>query len=384
MTRKASEGSVDLSVALDARVLRYTGIGSHLQGLLTEYLRDPSSGRFLLFGDPQELAPFLADARFTCWPLAPQMYSLPGQLRLSLALRQSSARVCHVPHVMAPWFCRQPLVVTIHDLIYRLFPEELPSRSHRLFYATMLRLAARRADRIVAVSAHTQQDVIRLLGVPPAKISVIPNGVGEQFRPVQDPDARRRVCARYGLERPFLLYVGLQKPHKNVAGLVRMFAQVQARTGRRYQLALVGRADPRYTHLRAEMSRQGVEREVVLTGYVPEEDLPTLYSAAAAFAFPSFYEGFGLPPLEAMACGTPVVASNVASLPEVLGDAAWLLDPRAEEAFAEALVRVLEDREVREELRTRGLAQAAQFTWRASAQRTVAIYRELGASRRRK
>jgi glycosyltransferase involved in cell wall biosynthesis len=291
---------------------------------------------------------------------------LPG------ALRREGVDLLHAPAVMMPLgrtsFAR---VVTIHDLVPMLFPATVP-RKYALYMSWLLKRVACRADRIICVSEHTKGDVVRVLGVDPARISVVHEAPQPGFQPVRDDQELARVRQRYGISKPYFYHVGNIEPRKNLVGLVKAFVRLAPRG--QSQLVLTGRQGWLTRDIFRELGALDLGSEVIFTDYVAQEDLPRLLSAAVAFVFPSLYEGFGLPVLEAMACGTPVITSNISSLPEIAGGAALLVDPRQEEELAQAMARVLEDRDLRDHLSRAGLARAAQFTWDQAARQTMAAY----------
>jgi glycosyltransferase involved in cell wall biosynthesis len=294
---------------------------------------------------------------------------LPGRVR------RGGYGAYHALGSLSPRVRGVPVVLTIHDLIYRHFPQSVPL-GYRLFMRAVQPGAARHADRIIAVSAHVAREVVELLGVSEDRVRVVPNGSGQTFQRTTDPQVVASVLKRYGIGAPYVVAVGRGYPHKNVAGLLRAFAVLRAGHPD-VRLVLIGdryRAGAALDRLIAELALGGA---VVWTGFVGPDDLNALYTGATAFAFPSLAEGFGLPPLEAMACGTPVVASDLSSIPEVVGDAGLLVDPRNPEAFAAALDRVLGDEALRADLRVKGFARVKAFTWERCARETLAVYREL-------
>ncbi len=267
-----------------------------------------------------------------------------------------------------------PTVLTVHDLIFRHLPEH-HKRLNRWYLNATLPLYCRRADHIIAVSEATRRDLITSYGLPPEKVTVIHEAADPRFSP-QPEKALQAVRAHYGLPEQFLLYVGTIEPRKNLLRLLRVWAPLYL-AGEVPPLVIVGKrgwlSDDFFAALEESPAREGV----ILTGYVLDMDLPLLYAAATAFVFPSLYEGFGLPPLEAMSSGTPVACSNVSSLPEVVGDAALCFDPTDDEALAHSLRRIVHDEPLRAELRERGLTRAAIFSWKRAAQETWAIYQRL-------
>ena len=268
-------------------------------------------------------------------------------------------------------------VFTLHDLIFRFFPEaHLPL--NRWFLNLMMPRFLRAADAVIAVSECTRQDAVRCYGLPEAKIHVIYEGVNARFRPAEDPTCLAAVRQRYGLAERYLLYVGTIEPRKN---LLTLFEAMRVADLNNLQLAIVGTKGWLYGPTFERVRCLGLEGRVLFTGFVPDDDLPALYQAAEAFVFPSLYEGFGLPVLEAMACGTPVVCSAAASLPEVAGQAALLVPPQDVAAWTAALTRITSDAALRAELSQRGRRQAAKFSWEKAAAQTRQLYRQVYAHR---
>jgi len=303
------------------------------------------------------------------------------QTVLPWRLRQLRIDVLHSPHHTTPLApCGYRRVVTIHDLTFLLLPERYPT-TRRLYFQTMTRLSARVADAVIVPSEAVKGDVMRILGLPPERLFVIPEAAGPAFHP-QDAVAIEAVRRRYGLEGPFLLSVGSLEPGKNRERLLQAFARLRA-GGLKHTLVVAGQRAWRYEGEEPLARRLGLADSVRFLGHVPQADLPALYSAADLFVFPSLYEGFGLPALEALACGTPVVASNVSALPEVVGDAALQVSPLDVEGLAGAMERLLCDDRLRGDLRERGLARAAQFSWEKAARQTVEVYRWAAGARER-
>jgi len=281
----------------------------------------------------------------------------------------SDADVVHVPWVAAPPHGRVPLVVTVLDLVFLLFPEYL-NRKTRWMARMGLHRARRQASAFISISQHTADDLMRLTGLPNQKIHVIPLAAEAYFRPVPDAQIRER----YKLDAPFVLYVGTLEPRKNLITLVRAFAALDYPG---LKLVLAGKKGWMCQDLFTAVEKLGLTERVVFTGFVPDADLPALFSAAQVFAYPSLYEGFGLPVLEAMQCGTPVITTNVSSLPEMAGDAALLVAPDDVRGLTNALRRVLMEPGLREELRGRGLERSRCFSWRKTAERTAEVYRQV-------
>ncbi len=331
--------------------------------------------------DPQTLFgfPFPAEFRLRSIPF-PRLWT---HLRLSAEMVRRSPRVLFVPaHVVPPLHPRRT-VVTIHDLGYLYYPEA-HTRFARWYLHLSTRWSVRAARRIIAVSAATARDLQTRYRVPGRKIRVVLHGVDAAFQRVSDPAQLAEVAARYGLDgpAPYLLFVGTLQPRKNLGLLIEAFAGLRARwepnAGPPPILALGGKKGWLYDTLFAQVARLGLGDAVRFLGYVADGDLPALISGAAAVTLPSLYEGFGLPALEALACGAPLLAANASSLPEVTGEAALLLDPHDPAAWTAALLRVLTTPAMRADLAERGPARAAAFTWARCAAETLRVLEEAG------
>src|SRR5207245_2601503 len=297
--------------------------------------------------------------------------------RIPVALRRQRVDLFHAPHYVLPPLVFCPSVVTIHDCIHLMFPQYLPSRFALGYARVAIELAAKRATRVLTVSESSKRDILRFVDIDPQKIDVIYNAYDERFAVEPREEEVVRVRERYQLHDEFVLYVGNVKPHKNLERLIEAFDLVRKSGLDHLKLVMIGDEISKYTALRRAVHRYQLHKYVRFLGYVPEETLAVMYRLAGVFVFPSLYEGFGLPPLEAMASGTPVVTSNVSSLPEVAGDAAVLVDPYDPRAIAEGIRRVLTDEALRRDLRKRGVARAGQFSWEQSVRRVRAIYGEV-------
>ncbi len=264
-----------------------------------------------------------------------------------------------------------PTVLTVHDLIFRRFPAH-HKRLNRWYLNLTLPLYCRRADHIIAVSECTRRDLAAAYRLPPEKITVVGEAAAPHFRP-QMPGVMSTISARYGLPERYLVFVSTIEPRKNLARLLAAFETLRA-DGLTDGLVIVGRRGWLYDDFFARLERSPARDAVIFPGYVPDADLPALYAGAQACVFPSLYEGFGLPVLEAMACGTPVATSSTSSIPEVGGDAALYFDPTSVEEITETTRRLLRDPALQEEMRARGLTQAAQFSWERAARETQAVY----------
>jgi glycosyltransferase involved in cell wall biosynthesis len=279
--------------------------------------------------------------------------------------------VLHCPGPMVPLHTALPLVVTVHDVLAWRSPE-LFSRSGAAQQRLLVARAAKRAQRIVVASEYTRSELVELVGIPPDRVNAVPLGVDRRFQPIR-PEPMQ-LAHRFGIPpAPFVLWVGTPEPRKNLATLLRAFGLVRRRAPE-CVLVVVGMDRVVDRNLERELEHLG--SSVIRPGFVTDDDLVALYSATACLVFPSLYEGFGLPPLEAMACGAPVVASNRSSIPEVVGDAGILVDATDPDDIADGIERVVLVAETAAELRKLGLERARQFTWDRCAQLTVAAYHE--------
>jgi glycosyltransferase involved in cell wall biosynthesis len=355
-----------VKIAIDVRKWNDYGIGTYVRNLVRHLARLDSETTYLLFCNPAD-EPTLRDFAGNFVPVVDHSprYGLREHVSIPFKLRRLGAQLLHSPHYVRPLLCSIPSVVTVHDCIHLLFPQYLPNRMAFRYARFVMGSAVRRSALVFTVSQASRADILRFYPwVDPAKVQVVPNAIDTEL--LEDPGAeeRERVRERYQIRGRFVLFAGNVKPHKNLERLIRAFARVKLQAGRNdLRLVLIGDDVSRYASLRRTAEESGVRPDVRFFGFVPHRTLAALYRMAAVFAFPSLYEGFGLPPLEAMACGTPVVTSRLSSLPEVVGDGALLVDPYSEEEIASGIARLLDDAELRRALVARGLARAAVFSW---------------------
>ncbi|HIC88352.1 MAG TPA: glycosyltransferase family 1 protein [Anaerolineae bacterium] len=304
-------------------------------------------------------------------PISP--FSLHQQWAVPRLLHHLRADLYHSSYYLMPYRPDLPTLLTVYDLTPLRYPEHASARA-RLFFRLTTHLALRTARAIIAISQATRQDFIERFALPPERIITIPLAADPAFRP-QPPEAIAAVRARYGLPEAYVLYLGSNKPHKNLVRLVEAWGRLPKPTRRRSLLVVAGTWIARYPEARERTKALGLDRSVRFLGPVPEADLPALYSGATLFVFPSLYEGFGLPVLEAMACGTPVACSNTSSLPEVAGDAAHCFVPTDVVQMAMRIEEILEDHALRDSMRERGLTRVRWFSWTHTAQKTLEVYR---------
>jgi glycosyltransferase involved in cell wall biosynthesis len=298
-------------------------------------------------------------------------------ITLSAELRKNPVDVLHVQFT-APPFAPCPVVVSIHDLSFEHLPHTFNRRSRTQLRLTV-RHSARRAAHILSLSEHTRHDIIETYGIKPQRVTAIPLAAPDHFGPISDTRELQRVRHNYGIDGDYILSVGSIQPRKNLARLVRAYASLRGEgsADKLPRLVLVGKCAWLYDETLRALDETNVKDAVVLTGYVPESDLPALYSGALCFVYPSYFEGFGLPPLEAMKCGAPVIVGNKTSLPEVVAGAALTVDPFDVEAIAGAIRRLINDSALRRELNLKGQERAKEFNWRETAKKTLAVYKEV-------
>jgi glycosyltransferase involved in cell wall biosynthesis len=369
-----------MRIAIDARKIRDYGIGTYVRNLLRQLGRQTQSHEYVVLCHAQDW-----DAVEECGPLfrpvveAASAYSVREQFALPMDLRREAVDLFHAPHYVLPPLTPCRSVVTIHDCIHLRFPQYLPNRIGYAYARAQMWMATHKAARVITVSEASKRDILRYFRVPESRIDVIYNAIDERFWQEPAADEVERVRERYRLNAPFVLYAGNIKPHKNLERLIEAFNLLRHERAdlKDVELLIIGDEISKYATLRRAVHRHKLHKHVRFFGFVPDQTLAALYRLARVFVFPSLYEGFGLPPLEAMASGTPVITSNVSSLPEVVGDAALMIDPYEPAAIADAMRQILTDPILHADLRTRGLARAREFSWERSIRRVREIYDEV-------
>ena len=371
-----------MRIGIDARLVAYQrgGISIYIHRLV-EALSEiaPEQEEFTLLQSRRDSRPLIVKPAFQTHTLFTPPHHLWEQWTLPLELMGQPLDVLHSPDFIPPFRRRCPAVITVHDLSFQLFPETKTAESLR--YYNQIDRAVREAQGIIAVSETTRRDMERMLGVSPERVDVVYHGVDRFYREVKNPQALREFCQAKGLPETFLLAVGTLEPRKNLSCLFQALSCAGNRLPRdQHKLVVAGAPGWRYEETERLFASLGLEEQTIFFGPATEEELVLLYNSAWALVFPSLYEGFGLPPLEAMACGTPVIASSAPALPEVLGDAALYFDPHDPEELAGHLVRLAQDTPLRDRLRQAGLERARSFRWQDTAQRTLEVYHRAAAS----
>jgi alpha-1,3-rhamnosyl/mannosyltransferase len=363
-----------MKIAFDLRRIGNPGIGRYMKCLAEAVTAQAPENEYLLIlplgGKDLVSAP-------SAEKICPQLkyYSLREQVELPRILSRHKVDLLHSPHFLLPLLRPCPSVATIHDVIYLACPQDLPSRAGRLYYRAMMNACSRIATQIITDSEHSRNEIVRYLRADPEKVDVIYPGVDLSFKPVTDAVQLAGVRSRFGIDREFILCVGIYKLRKNHAGLLRAFQRCLA-NGMQAQLVIAGPMAEGEAVLRRVAAELGIAERVVFTGFVSDADLRALYSAARVCVCPSLYEGFGFTVLEAMACGAPVVCSRATSLPEVGGKAALYFDPHDAEEMASQLVRVFSEGALRAALIEQGRHHLQRFNWAETARLTLAVYHQ--------
>jgi glycosyltransferase involved in cell wall biosynthesis len=376
--------AVNAHLLAHTRTFRRAGVSHYIEQLLKHLALVDHSNQYSLYTthgvDAASLGlPPRFRVRSSIFPTINPRVRIPWEQGLApLLLRQHGADLFHGTLNVAPFGCPVPRIITIHDLAFIRFPQTFRSYN-RTYLDLATRVSARQSAYILAVSEHTKREVVGLLGIPPERVIVTYDAARAHFRP-PDPAALEAFRTRHSLPEQFVLYVGTLEPRKNLLTLLEAYSQVARQS--QVPLLIGGGKGWMFAPIFKRVEALQLREQVHFVGYLEEEELPLWYAAATLFVFPSLYEGFGMPPLEAMSCGTPVVTSNSSSLPEVVGQAGVMVSPTDDSALAEAILRLLQDATLRDELRERGFAQARAFSWRTTAERTLAVYERAFRSQR--
>ncbi len=374
------------AIGIDARKLKDFGIGSYIRNLLEGVSRRPEAQRYRFrvyarLAD-REWMPDLPE-NFEIVEEDSPGYSLAELTRFAIRLFRDRLDLFHATHYVLPPL-RSRAIVTIHDIIHLLYPQFLPNRVALVYARVMIRRALARADRIITVSYNSKRDLVDYFGITPSRVDVIYNGVSSRFRPNVPFEERARVARKYGLRPPYLLFLGGEKPHKNVQNVVRAFAEARRdRPDLPHLLALAGPMPKNSARIDALIAALDVGAAIARPGLIEEDDLPGLFAGADVLLYPTLYEGFGLPVVEAMACGTPVLTSSTSALQEIAGGYAYLVDPLDVDAIARGIVALATDPKVRADFVELGKKRALDFSWDKAAERTLEVYGEALARGRR-
>jgi glycosyltransferase involved in cell wall biosynthesis len=360
------------TIAIDARKYFDYGIGSYIQNLVSALSQMNTAHGFMMFASTDDMTKIYAPEGWKVNETTYGKYSVREITHLGRTARSMHVDLFHEPHYTLPSGLRRKSVVTIHDLIHLKMPQffSLPQRTYA---RTMLRHAVRDAGAVIAVSQRTKDDIVDAFNVSPESISVVHHGIRSTFRRISDKSQIARFRSSRGLERPYVLFVGNIKPHKNVPRLLRAFSVVRGRY-KDLELVFAGGSCLGDKALMEQAKQLGIASAIRDLLFIADDDLVCAYNAAEVVVLPSLYEGFGFPALEAMACGTPAIVSNAGSLAEVVGNAALVVDPLSSDSIAEAIQILLSDSVKKADLIAKGNAHVKKFTWKSTGEQTLKIY----------
>jgi glycosyltransferase involved in cell wall biosynthesis len=374
-----------MRIAIDIRGMYEFGLATYIRNVVRTLGRVDAAHEYLLLGAAERFEQLGAlPENFHFLPLQNAEGTFASYFEMQRVVNLHAVDLIHVPHTFwRPLITRAPYVITVHDLLDYMYRARTNNGMRRAIHSYMTRRAVHHAARIFAVSNFTKRDVARYFNVEPSKIEVVYNALDESFQRGHSTPAEQAVVrGRYQVDSPFLLYTGRISPHKNVARIIEAFSALKAELAKErvypeLKLIVIGDEVSKNPDIRRAVIRSGMQHDVRFLGYVPIDVLRIFFDMAKVFVFPSLYEGFGLPPLEAMAHGTPVVASNTSALPEVVGNAALLVNPENVFEISRALHRMLTDQPLRERMKAAGVEQARRFSWDTSVRRMVKVYEEV-------
>ncbi len=369
-----------MKIGIDARMYGsgQTGIGNYIKHVTDNILKIDNENEYVLFLREPEFSKFTPpNKRVRKVKAEARWYSWREQVILPWQMLKENVDLMHFPHFNSPILYPKKSVVTIHDVTPRFFPgHKMKSIVRRLGFRAVFNSSVHKAAHVIAVSGHTKRDVMRYFHVPDEKITVTYLGVEPYFRKIENYAKIKEIKDRFSITGPFIFYVGVWRNHKNVDGLIKAFGIFLKKYKMDYQLVIGGQEDPYYPEVRKAWEDLGIGGRVIRPGFIKDDDLPLFYNAAELYVVPSFYEGFGLNGLEAMACGTPVASSKVTSLPEVYEDSAVYFDPNDHEEMADAMAAVLMNKEKKEELTAKGYQRVKRYRWENCARATLEIYKK--------
>jgi glycosyltransferase involved in cell wall biosynthesis len=367
-----------MRIGIDARMYPYTGIGRYIQHLLYWLQELDTKNDYVIFLYPEEARRLTFKKNFSVVTVTNRIYSLSEQLHLAKTFQEENLDLLHVPHFNAPLLYRGNLIITIHDITQTLFAntETFLSKIKKLGYIAVMKGVTRKAKKILSVSENTKNDLVEKFKVDPKKIEVVYLGTEEGLGAGKIRESSwESLATKFALTSNYLLYVGVWSVHKNLQKLIEAFVEVKRQSNVPIQLVIAGKEDPRYAPaLRDAIKKNSLANDVILTGFVSDEELIGLYKHTSLFVFPSLYEGFGLPPLEAMALGVPVASSSSSSLPEVLGPAAAYFDPLDTANMAQVILSVLQSPEKQSLLIELGKKQVSTYSWKNMVEKTLSSY----------
>jgi len=370
-------------IGIDARLFgtaMAVGIGRYTEELIRHLVELDKDNQYHIF---------LSKAATASFPIyAPNLsktgvnfshYSYREQFKYPAILRKANLDLIHYTNFNSPvFFTKTPSVVTIHDLTLWFFPGRgQKSWFRRMVYRFVIKKTCQNAKRIIAITKRTKQDIVKILGINPEKITIIYEAVSKSCKIISNDQKIKKLKHKFNISKPYIMYVGQWREHKNIIRMIRAFSLFRRRYNIDYQLVMVGKIDKKYPQIKATVKELELTEHVIFMGYIADSELPYVYNGAEFFVWPSLYEGFGLPPLEAMACGTPVVSSNASCMPEVLGGAAYYFDPLNVESIAKSMSDMAKSYSLKREFRLKGLKQARKYSFEQSAKQTYKVYKQV-------
>lgn len=370
-----------MKIGIDARMYgteQATGIGQYIKQLTDHLFQIESNDEFVMFMREPEFSQYQPPHnRVKKVKVTPRWYSYGEQWKLPFSFIKESVDLMHFPHFNSPLMYRGLSICTIHDVTPFHFPgHRMKSKIRQWGYRTVFTKTVKKAHTIIAISKSTKDGIIKSFNIPENRIKVIYEGVDDRFQKITKNAIIEEVTQRYRITKPYLFYVGVWRNHKNLENLIVAFNRVKESHGLDIQLVLGGQEDPHYPNIRREINTSPFKHDIITPGYIANNDLASLYNGAMAFAVPSFIEGFGLIGIEAQACGTPVIASNTTSLPEILGDGALYFNPHKPQEIAARIEQVIHNKILQKDLQRKGYKNVARFSWETCAKQTQALYHE--------
>ncbi len=370
-----------MKIGLDGRFWSQeaAGLARYSRELVENLLKIDKKNEYFLFLLPQEFEKCdLATKNLTLVSVTSPHYSIAEQVKLPLELSKIKLDFIHFLSFNHPIFWTGKFIVTIHDLTLFFYPTRRGKTFfHQWAMKLVMRKAVSKAEKILCPSESTKKDILKTFNVPYKKVLVIHEGGVPQGFKILPAAKITKFKKEKKLKKPFLLYVGQWRPHKNLVRLVRAFEIAKRRAKTDFQLVIGGKPDPEYSELNNKIKKSRFKKDIICPGFIPDNELPLWYNAATAFVLPSLYEGFGLPPLEAAACGTPVLVSDVSSLPEVLGSATEYFNPKKINEIAESIIKVVDDLKLQKQMRKKGFVQVKKYSFEKMASQTLKVYKSI-------
>jgi glycosyltransferase involved in cell wall biosynthesis len=368
-----------MKIAIDARMYgnsQCSGIGFYIEQLTDHIFEFDEKNEYVMFMREPEFSKFTPpNERVKKVLVKPRWYSYGEQFSLPIEFAKEKFDLIHYPHFNSPILYPKKSVCTIHDVTPLSFPgHKMKSLFRRMAYRAVFWATLNKSSKIIAVSEATKRGILDNFGIKPEKIKVIHEGTAENFGKEENYGIINKVKSKFGITKPYIFFVGVWRNHKNVEGLVRAFNLLKEKYNIPHQLVLGGREDLHYTDVRREIEKSNYENDIITTGFIDNQDLPSLYQGAEVHVIPAFIEGFGLIAIEAQSCGTAVVSSNTSCLPEVIGGSGLFFDPKDVEDMAGKIYEVLGDEELREGLIRKGFENVERFSWEKAARETVGVY----------